>query len=417
MATIIPFRAWRYNSNQVGDVLAQFSPLSDVLNSSLLKNLYENPYNSIHVSIPENQKEAVSKMQDWKENRILIQDEYPTIYVLYQYFSLPNEDKVYVRKGFMCLVRLKEGADDDVIIHESTIAASVQDRAELLSKMRMNVVPTHGLYEDNDFFLEEIMDNYIQQPLYEYEDIQNVRNVFANITEAKDIQTFISILETKKIYLADGHHRLESSHFFIQKLKKEGKWSEEGSENYHLMYLSNLCSDDLRILPTHRIWKPTIDAGIEKYINQIDNYFTITDISGSPTPLYEYLRDRPYAFGLLYKDYEYMIELKKEIQPKIHISLPLPIEVKNLAYTVLHYFMFEKIACIPYNRQNISPQIRYEKSYSKAIKEAAKGAYAFICHELTMSEMMAVCNSGAIMPPKATFFYPKVVCGMVFADV
>jgi uncharacterized protein (DUF1015 family) len=211
--------------------------------------------------------------------------------------------------------------------------------------------------------------------------------------------------------------RLESSRSFLHKRQKEGKATADGLENYHLMYLSNLASDDLRILPTHRIWKPIIDAGIEKYINQIDNYFTITDISGSPTPMHEYLREKPYAFGLLYKDYEYMIELRKELQPRIHISLPLPAEVKNLAYTVLHYFMFEKIACIPYNRQNISPQLRYEKSYSQAIKEAAKGAYSFICHEVTMAEMMAVCNSGAIMPPKSTFFYPKVVCGMVFAEI
>jgi uncharacterized protein (DUF1015 family) len=190
MADIIPFRGWRYNEQQIIDAKAQFSPLSDVLNPSLIRNLYENPSNSIHVSIPQSQRSALNKMIEWKHQQVIVQDEYAAIYVLYQYFRLPNEDKTYIRKGFMALVKLQEGEQNDIVIHESTLSASVQERAELLGKMRMNVVPTHGLYEDNGFRLEEIMDAYIAQPLYEYEDIQNVKNVFAMITQKTEIDSF-----------------------------------------------------------------------------------------------------------------------------------------------------------------------------------------------------------------------------------
>ncbi|MBX7240448.1 MAG: DUF1015 domain-containing protein [Bacteroidia bacterium] len=417
MAEIIPFKGWRYNPAKTENVSEFFSPLSDVLNPSLLQTLYKNPHNSVHISIPQSQKEAVKKLKEWKTENIIVQENIAAIYILYQYFRLPNDNKWFVRKGFMAMVRLTPN-EEDIIIHENTITASVQSRAHYLEESLMNVVPTHGLYEDNSFLLEEIMDLYIEKSvIYEYDDIQNVKNKFALITAPEVIDKFREVLKPQAIYLADGHHRLESSRMLQKQMMEKGELPEDSMINYHLMYLSNMSSDDLRILPTHRIWKPPIDAGIEKYLNQIEHYFSVSDISGSPTPLYEYLRDKPFSFGLLYKDFEILLELRKEIQPRFHISLPIPPEVKVLDYTVLHYFFFEKVACIPYNRQNVSPQIVYEKSYSQAIKAAGKGAYSFICREVSLAEMMSVCNAGAIMPPKTTFFYPKVVCGMVFASI
>ncbi len=417
MAEIIPFRGWRFNSGQQMPVEDFFSPLSDVLNPSLLQTLYKNPINSVHISIPQSSKAAVSKIREWKSGGIIQEDPLPALYLLYQYFRLPNDNKLYVRKGFLAMVRLTPEIPD-IVIHENTLTATVQEITRYLSEAMMNVVPTHGLYEDNAFVLEEIMDKYMfGEVLYEYDDIQNVKHRFSKIEDPEEIKVFQALLSNQAIYLADGHHRLASSRLLQQQLQEAGVLGPNSMANYHLMYLSNMSSDDLRILPTHRIWKPAIDAGIEKYLNQIEHYFTVTDVSGSPNPLYEYLRDNPFSFGLLYKDFEFLLELRKEIQPRFHISLPIPPEVKDLDYTVLHYFFFEKVACIPYNRQNVSPQIIYEKSYSQAIKAAGKGAYSFLCREVSLQAMMSVCDVHAVMPPKATFFYPKVVCGMLFASI
>ncbi|MGL4364409.1 MAG: DUF1015 family protein, partial [Bacteroidales bacterium] len=244
-----------------------------------------------------------------------------------------------------------------------------------------------------------------------------VKHIFAAITAENDITFFQEVLKTKILYLADGHHRWESAKVYRKLLKDAGVLTAEHGANYHFTYLTNLCADDLRILPTHRIWRPAIDGGMDKWLQNLDTYFTVTDISGSPTPLLEYLREKKYAFGLLHKEYEYVIELRPELSPRLHISLPLPNEVKDLSYTVLHYFVFEKVGFIPYRRQANSPSLRYEKSYSQALREATKGAYSFICREVSLNEMVAVCQAGATMPPKATYFYPKVVCGWVFAGI
>ena len=268
MAAIIPFRGWRYNPAMTEAISEMFSPLSDVLNPSLLQNLYKIPHNSVHVSIPQTQQDAVKRLKEWKKEGVIRQDSVAAIYVLYQHFRLPNDNKWFIRKGFMALVRLTPDAED-IVIHENTITASVQSRAHYLAESMMNIVPTHGLYEDNSFLLEEIMDKYMEnEVLYEYDDIQNVKNRFAMITNSEEIAHFQKVVESRVIYLADGHHRLESSRMLQKELLEKGEITEKALANYHLMYLSNMSSDDLRILPTHRIWKPPIDAGIEKYLNQ-----------------------------------------------------------------------------------------------------------------------------------------------------
>lgn len=417
MAIIKAFQGWRYNPKVVGDVKQMLSPLLDAASASQLKALYQIEANSIHVSVPQSQTQAVDKLLAWKHQAILVQDKMPTIYVYFQTFRLPNEEKRYTRRGFLCMLQIEETENNRMIIHENTLASSVNERIHFLEKTRMNFIPTHSLYEDTSFELEEMMDSYMQTPLLEYDDIQQVTHRFAAITKEEDIAFFQQVLADKILYLADGHHRWESAKGYYEQLKAAGLLAENEGAQYHFTYLTNLCADDLRILPTHRIWRPAIDGGIEKWLQNIDTYFTITDISGSPTPLYEYLREKKYAFGLLHKEAEYVIELRKELNPRLHISLPLPNEVKDLSYTVLHYFIFEKVGFIPYNRQSNSPSIRYEKSYSQAVREAGKGAYSFICREVSLSEMIAVCLAGATMPPKATYFYPKVVCGWVFAEI
>lgn len=417
MAIINPFRGWRYNPQVVGDVKQMISPLLDAASASQINLLYQNEANSIHVSVPKTQAEASEKLAAWKHQAILVQDTVPAIYVYYQKFRLPNEDKYYTRRGFLCMLRIQDEAYNDMIIHENTLVSNVNERVHFLEKTRMNFIPTHSLYEDASFELEAMMDEYMQQPLMEYDDNQQVKHSFALLTKKEDIAFFQHVLKDKILYLADGHHRWESAKVFRKQLKEAGMLGDDDGANYHFTYLSNLCADDLRILPTHRIWRPTIDGGIEKWLQNLDTYFTITDISGSPTPLYEYLREKKYAFGLLHKEYEYVIELRKELNPRFHISLSLCNEAKDLSYTVLHYFVFEKVGFIPYHRQANSPVLRYEKSYSQAVREALKGAYSFICTEVSLSEMIAVCQAGATMPPKVTYFYPKVVCGFVFAGI
>jgi uncharacterized protein (DUF1015 family) len=205
MAEVIPFQGWRYNTQKISDIHSVFSPLSDVLNPTLMRSMYANPLSSLHLSVPISHISAFSKIQQWKADEFLIQDPAPRFYVLYQTFRLPNEATIYTRKGILCGIKLKDKADDDIVIHENTIVEAVKDRTLYLQKIHMNIVPTHGLFEDKDHEIEALLDSSSKEFLYEYTDIQNVRNTLYTWDEAAMIEKIQAILADKKIYLADGH--------------------------------------------------------------------------------------------------------------------------------------------------------------------------------------------------------------------
>lgn len=424
MAIIRPFRAWRYNEAKVEDINKKFSPLFDVVSPEQLEALYQIPKNSIHISVPRSQQAALAKLEEWKREGIIQQDPLPAIYIYYQRFRLFGESREMVRKGFVSMIRVSEDSGSqksDIVLHEDTISSSVKERTQLLEKTLLNTAPTHGLYEDPDFSLEGLMDSYMEQPRYEYVDYQGVVNQLAIVQDARDIQKFLDLLVDKKVYLADGHHRLASS-VYLQKKSYEAELGlpSDSMRNYHLMYLTNLCADDLRILPIHRVLhleEKTYNPN--PILDKLREYFSIEDITFQRTPIYKQLKDSPRTFGMVLGSLHFRLELLPEIDPIEAIELDLPASVKELDYTILHYFVFDRVLGIPYRDQHGYDAIEYIKDYGLAVKQAVnkRDRVAFITRDTSMEQMMRVCRSGALMPQKSTFFYPKVVCGLVFASI
>lgn len=424
MAHIRPFHAWRYDSAHVADINTMFSPLFDVVSKDQLEALYGIPNNSIHLSVPRSEDEAVTKLADWKAKGIIRQDPLPAIYIYYQQFSVFGDQRSYVRKGFISMIRISEDSgarDSDIILHEDTISHSVAERTRLLEKTQLNTAPTHGLYEDPDFILEQLMDAYMQEPEYEYVDYQGVINQLSIVQNAEDIARFVEIMAARKVYLADGHHRLASSvELRNRALASNPDLPADSFVHYHLMYLTNLCSDDLRILPIHRVLtlsQPTMNPN--PILQRLRNYFEITDITFERVPIFETLKSHRRAFGMVIGSTQFFLTLKPEVDPVRDMDLDLPEAVKTLDYSILHYFVFDRVFDMPYREQHSSEAIEYVKDYGLAVRRAVSKPreIAFITRDTSMEQMMAVCKSGALMPQKSTYFYPKVVCGLVFASI
>src|SRR6267154_2295313 len=139
MAEIRPIRAWRYNDALNIDDLT--SPLFDVVSEKQRRALYQNRFNSIHLSVPEGPHPADQAAQlliQWKANRTIVQDRLPGIYVYYQYFRLAGSPTEYCRKGFVMHIRVYDWAEHVILRHENTIPKSVNDRVELLRKMELH---------------------------------------------------------------------------------------------------------------------------------------------------------------------------------------------------------------------------------------------------------------------------------------
>jgi len=423
MAEIQPLRGWRYNPTLSAEIDAYVSPLFDVVSARQREALYRNPLNSIHLSVPREDDPGAAarrRLGEWRASGVLRQDEMPGIYAYYQYFRLPGSDREYCRKGFMCHIRAYDWAEEVVLRHENTLPASVSDRAGLLARTEFQSSATHGLYRDEDFELEKYLDEAMQSPLCETEeDYQGARDVLAVIQDAAVIRRFQAVLAARQVILADGHHRYEGS-LAYRHARRAAQPRATGREpwNYHLMYLTNAAADDLRILPTHRLLLELPgNLSDAELLARLLPYFTVLpkeDASDLP----EIIAGKPWAFGLYVGGQAYKIRLRPEVHHQL--SWVTTAEVKALDLTVLHFFVLEKVlGLIGPDVQRSWPGVAYVRSFAECLQRVDRGEAraAFIVNEVRMAEVEAVCHSGAVMPPKSTFFYPKTIGGFLFSSI
>jgi uncharacterized protein (DUF1015 family) len=420
MAEIKPIRAWRYNASVAGNIDGLTSPLFDVVSDKQRKALYQNPYNSIHLSVPQGLhplETAAHTLTEWKTKNVIVQDAILGIYVYYQYFKLAGSPKEYCRKGFVCHIRAYDFEENVILRHENTIPRSVNDRTELLEKTELHASATHGLYTDQRFELEKYMDEAMQSPVYETEDYQGVRDVLAVIHDAQVIGKFVQVIHDKKIILADGHHRYESSLAYKHKRQAENL-HHTGNEgyNFHLMYLTNTENGDLRILPTHRLIVGLHKFHQEEVVRKLHEDFDVKLLE-EPDTVNEIIIGKKWAFGILFKDAAYKIKLKPESFQKLKWHFPE--EIKALDLTVLHYFIIEEILGIPGKEQRCSDNIGFDRSFSDCLAKAIRGEVqmAIITQEVSIEDVKKVCASGYTMPQKSTYFYPKVIGGFLFSSI
>ncbi len=395
------------------------TPLFDVVSAKQREKLYEHPFNSIHLSVPQLPDPALRAarlLDEWKQQGIVVQDTLPAIYVYYQHFKTAGDPTWYTRKGFICHIRSYDWSDRVILRHENTIPKAVDDRVELLEQTQLHSSPTHGLYTDTTFALEPFMDEAMTNPLLETEDYQGVRDVLAVIQDVEVIRRFIDVIRDKQIILADGHHRYESSLIYRKKMLEKYPGQTRRGFNYHLMFLTNSEANDLKILPTHRIIRDLSDFDEQRIIRKLDEDFIIKPVPDIDT-LNEIIAGKQWAFGIMMKNNCFKVRLKPESYPKM--DWPFPDTVKKLDLTVMHYFIIERALGIPGTQQRQSRHIDFDRSYSDCMKRVIEGEaqMAIITNEVTISEVKNVCGSGYTLPQKSTYFYPKVIAGFLFTSI
>ena len=418
MAELLPLKAWRY-ADELGEQLEKLTaPLFDVVTSKQRDLLYQNPLNSIHLSVPQGEKGHLSAQKllaQWKSQGVLVQDDLPSIYVYYQYFRLPGEKEERCRKGFIAQIKASDWEEKIILRHENTIVSAVNDRVDLLRTTEIQASPTHGLYEDPTQELEPWMDRAMEQPLYELEDYQGVREVLSRITDPSIIRLFLKTLAPKKVILADGHHRLEAAIAYRKEQSEVVISSSWRASDYHLMYFTNVVGNHLEILPTHRLY---YGEGLEKeaFFKAIEAWFEIRPM-GDAVELSNYSFQRKHSFGLLWEDAAYVIKFRPEKMGQVATALPEVL--RQLDLVLLHDVVFDKLLGLSPVEQRSTPLLAFERNFSRCVQEVQSGnaKFAIITREIQLSQVIEVCNSGQLMPQKSTYFYPKALGGMLFATV
>ncbi len=450
MATIIPFKGIRYNPEKIKDISKVITPPYDIISNDERESYYQLHANNIIRLIlgkdfsDDNQSNnkytrAAGFFDEWRKEKILIQDEEPAIYIYAQEFTSLN--KKYVRRGFISLVKLEDFETGQIYPHEQTLAKPKEDRLKLMQSCNANFSQVFAFYEDTGGEISEILcqesegksETHIE-PEIDFTDVFGVKNLLWVIKEQKINKDISSLMKSRALFIADGHHRYETALFYRNLFRDKKEISRKIRQNnsngnfpcdYVMMMCVSIDDPGLQILPTHRLVRNIEEFNPEKVKNSLNEAFEIVDMGKDCDmellirKLREYINK--HAFIMYIGEDEkkfYMLKLrKKAILDQVFKNEYS--EWKSLDTGILHGFVFEKVLGMKTENTSKSDCIKYIQSERDAIVSVNEGRYqlAFFLNPTGIDQVRNLAIKRHKMPPKATYFYPKLMTGIVLRHI
>lgn len=407
---IQPIEALVYNTDKV-EIKDVIAPPYDVIDEKYQDDLYKrSKYNIVRLILNKGDnkyEDAKNDFNDWKDKEILIKTKKPSIFYLIQQYK-NEKGKLIERKGFITRNKIEDFSTKKVLPHEYTMGGPKQDRLNLVSATKAFFSQIFMVYRDDKQIIEkEILPKYLAKtPFVDVCDDLNVRNIVYIIDDESDIKLIQKTLEDKTLLIADGHHRYETSMNY-SKLHKENKKAK-----YVMSYFTNAKDENLVIYPTHRVIEKNIEP--DKILNAVKKYYDIDKYNSKEEFLekIEQENKKQITTGLILKNSNdfYVLKLKEGIKETIQA----PKELQNIDLVALHELILKKELDFSQDELMAQKGIKYEKRESIAFDAINKGASAvFIMAYPKMDDILNVSSAGLRMPQKSTYFYPKLLSGLV----
>jgi uncharacterized protein (DUF1015 family) len=418
MATIQPFRGLRYNQTKV-KMESVVAPPYDVITPSEQTSYYDqDPFNIIRLILGREEDRysaAAETFAKWQDAGVLVRDEQPAVYPLVQTFTTTTGAKIQ-RKGFIALCHLEEFEKGIVLPHEKTLSKAKEDRFKLFKATNSNFSQIFGLYSDPqknvDAFTTPV---HTELPVIDVT-FQGVRNELWMITDADVVKKIAALIEPMQILIADGHHRYETALAYRDLMRSQNP-QHTGTElyNYVMMFFTNLDDEGLVIFPTHRVVHsvPSFDA--EAMLETLKAHFTIDAYASHEAMTAALASKAQYAYGIITKDAFRVAVLTDPRFIDELVPASIPAEVKDLDVVLLHTYILGRLLNISVEAQEKKLNIHYLQKIDECAQEVASGAAqaAFIVNATKIDQVRAVAKAGHTMPQKSTFFYPKLISGLV----
>ena len=431
MAEVHPFRGWRYDLAQVGSLADVAAPPYDVIGPEQQKELYErHPCNVVRLilnrdepgdeSSDERYNRAAQFLRHWQSEGILTQEREETFYVYHQKFQWEGVE--YVRKGFLGRLRLEEFGKGNVFPHEQTMSGPKADRLKLTQACQMNLSPIFGLYPDDEASAQTPLEEAIVgQTALEVTDDLGVVHIIWTVTDAAVLNRVRDHLADKPIFIADGHHRYETAVNYRNWLQSEGKLENEtAAANFVLMMFVGMNDPGLAILPTHRLISGLPDLTADEIRDTLSPHFQLDDVgtgSEAAKETWEMMEadggqdvfgfgtaaDGKWLFARL-ADASFMVELAGEQSEAW----------RQLGVSLLHTLVLDHLV----KRNN--PESEQDCKYVHLLDDVTAGLSERSCQlaclvaPAEIEEVQVIASKFEKMPPKSTFFYPKLLSGLVF---
>jgi uncharacterized protein (DUF1015 family) len=417
---IEPFNALTFSRAHCGNLRDVVAPPYDLIDAARQTQLYaRNPYNVVRLELNRDEDPytaAAETLALWRRDAIVEHASRPAIYLYTQRFHLGS--RALVRNGLIARIRLEEFANGRILPHERTFPKAKEDRLRLLTATRTNISPIFGLYPSGDTGLESLLTQVAERaPTISLIDDLRIVNEIRPIESPGEIATVQRALAAVRVLIADGHHRYETALEYRRRMRAADNDSPQVMPyDYVMMTLVAFDDPGLVILPTHRLVRHLSGDAIASFDAHARELFAVELFSTSES-MRSALESRGRgALGVALKGISGARILRLKDSVALASVLPaVPDEVRELDVSILHTLILERIFGISPEDVRKGGNIEYTIDAEAALREVASGAAGgvFLMNPPTVHDVERVSSAGAVMPEKSTYFYPKLLTGLV----
>jgi uncharacterized protein (DUF1015 family) len=429
MADIRAFRGFRYDLGHVGALSDVVAPPYDVIDTALQQKLYDtSPYNAIRLELTRDEPgddentnkytRAGGTLREWLAANVLRQDTARALYVYEQEYTV--EGQTFTRRGFFARVRLEPFGSGRIYPHEQTLSGPKEDRLKLYRATGFNLSPIFGLYPDSEGEVFAPLEALTRtSPPVVARDHLGVTNRLWVVTDSAAISKVIGAMGPKPVYIADGHHRYETGLKYLEERKAANEVpDDEAAPNFCLMQLVGMSDPGLLILPTHRLVSGLSDHPTAAKLEAVlAGHFDIVARTGTDAnAAWEHVQmdgsQSTLGFGTV-ADGQWFVAKLRDPAVMADLAPDHSAEWRGLGVSILRELVLERLL-----REKVggTPLCKYVHLMSEVTDSVAKKECQVAClvPPATMRHVEEIAGHGEKMPPKSTYFYPKLLTGMVF---
>jgi uncharacterized protein (DUF1015 family) len=421
VADVRPLDALRYDLDKVGALGDVVSPPYDVIDAALREELLgRSPFNVVEVDLPQPYEEigrgegdpyarAAETVAAWKGEGALVEDSEPALWALTQDYTAPD-GSTNTRHGILARVGVEDYGAGKIRAHERTLPGPKKDRLDLTRATRLNLSPIFSLTTEDAWPL--VAPATEGAPWAEVTDADGTVHRVWQVADPEIHAAVHERLAGAELLIADGHHRYETARAYRDEI------GGEGPHNYTLMALTGLDDPGLTVFPTHRLLSGFAGNAERQQLlgNGLRELFDVAEVDnidpggeGGVGVFGLYDSHHKQAFRLRLKD---TAELDRVLDGKTEAY-------RRLDSAILEALVFEEILGMTVDDIAARRGIDYAKSIPDSLARLEDGSYdvAFILRPTPVDQVRAVAGAGEIMPPKSTYFFPKILTGIVFNPV
>ena len=413
MADVEPLRALHYNLDRTGGLQDVVAPPYDVIDDHQRGDLEAtSPFNVVRIDLPvgiDPYANAERLLEAWREEGVIVRDEVPALWPLVQDYIGPD-GQARRRTGFLARVRVEDYGPGRIRPHERTHPGPKEDRLRLTRATKANLSPIFSLFADPDNAVTgALAQTLTADPWGKATDDDGTVNRIWRIEDPATIAAIHDALQDVELLIADGHHRYETARVYAEEV------GGDGPQRYVLMCLVALEDPGLTVFPTHRLLRDLRPDQHEALADALRRDFDLhrLDSTAELVPAY----GQPVKLGYIdaHSRQPWMLTLKDQAVADAALADHAE-PYRRLDTAVLEALILKGALGMTDDDIDHLAGLGYARDFDQALELVQDGDYdaAFFVAATPIEVVRAVAASGESMPPKSTYFFPKVPTGLLF---